>query len=558
MNYNILIRKIRFYKYSTHVLLGFILLLAAFLRFYAISSVPPSPDWDEAALGYNAYSILETGRDEYGKLFPIVLRSFEDYKPALYAYTIIPFIKFFGLNVISVRLPSAIFGLLAVAGTFFLVKELFKKNNFALLSAFLLALSPWHIQFSRVAFESNLALTLTIWMIVFFLSGLKKPLYLTVAASLGAMSIYSYQSSKIFIPLILAVLCCIFFRRLRKIPTKYIVYAAITVFILCLPIAIYLFKNKQALSRIQGTSIISNKEVVKKVNKRENYNRIAEDPLGNILGSTVILNAKEILGGYVAHYDSTWLFIKGDENPRHHAPFMGLLYLWEAPFFLIGFYYLFFTKRWKIAISSKMVVLSWFLIAPIPASLTIDVPHAVRTLNFLPTFQIIIGAGIIAFFEFVWSYYRYIIYRLFVGGVLFCIVVFNVVYFLNQYFVQQNYYNSEYWQYGYKDMISTVEKIQRNYKTVVISDKTPLDQSYIFYLFYTKYPPEKYQKNVLYGTEYSRKIGKYEFRDINWNKDRLNKNILYVGSRDQIPEDNNTLKTIFYLNGEVGMRISKT
>ena len=168
-------------KKSSTILLGIIIFVAIVLRFWQLGNIPPSPDWDEASLGYNAYSIMATGRDEYGKFLPVILRSFDDYKPGLYAYLIIPFIKLIDLNIIAVRLPSAIFGVLAVIGTYFLVKELFKKthlslrypaSNVALLTSLLLALSPWHLQFSRIAFEAQVGLSLNIFSILFFVKGL--------------------------------------------------------------------------------------------------------------------------------------------------------------------------------------------------------------------------------------------------------------------------------------------------------------------------------------------------------------------------------------------------
>ena len=106
-------------------LLIIITAIALFLRLWQIGVVPPSPDWDEVSLGYNAYSILKTGKDEYGKFLPVVLRSFDDYKPALYAYFIIPFIPLFDLDIVSVRIPSVAFGVLAVIAVYFFVKELF-------------------------------------------------------------------------------------------------------------------------------------------------------------------------------------------------------------------------------------------------------------------------------------------------------------------------------------------------------------------------------------------------------------------------------------------------
>src|SRR5438128_771467 len=144
------------------IFLFFIVILAAGLRLWQLGSVPSSLDWDEVAHGYNAYSIAQTGKDEYGAFLPIVLRSYNDYKPALYTYITIPSIFLFGLTPFAVRLPSALFGILTVFVIYFLVYELFrkseKKETLALLSAFLFAISPWHIQFSRIAFEANIGL----------------------------------------------------------------------------------------------------------------------------------------------------------------------------------------------------------------------------------------------------------------------------------------------------------------------------------------------------------------------------------------------------------------
>lgn len=157
------------------ILLIGIIVLAATLRLWQLGQVPPSPDWDEVALGYDAYSLIHTGKDEFGKFLPVVLRSFDDYKPALYAYLTIPSILVFGLSVFAVRLPSAIFGILTVLAVFYLVSELFEnykyKNQLSLISSFLLAISPWSIQFSRVGFESNVGTALNIFMALFFPKG---------------------------------------------------------------------------------------------------------------------------------------------------------------------------------------------------------------------------------------------------------------------------------------------------------------------------------------------------------------------------------------------------
>src|SRR3989338_5274337 len=132
-----------------------ILTVAAILRFYQLGANTPSLDWDEVAHGYNAYSILKTARDEYGYKFPLSFRSFDDYKPPIYTYLVVPSVAIFGLNDFAVRFPSALLGVLTVIFTYLMVLKLFKNKNIALLSSLFLAISPWHLQFSRVAFETN-------------------------------------------------------------------------------------------------------------------------------------------------------------------------------------------------------------------------------------------------------------------------------------------------------------------------------------------------------------------------------------------------------------------
>ncbi|MFH2061503.1 MAG: phospholipid carrier-dependent glycosyltransferase, partial [Candidatus Beckwithbacteria bacterium] len=125
------------------IFLGLIVFLAIFLRFVNLGSNPPSLYWEEAALGYDAYSILKTGKDFHGNPWPLVaFESFGDYKPSLYFYTTVPFIALFDLTPLAVRFPSALFGSLTVLLVFLFAKQFFKKPTVPLLSALFLCLSP--------------------------------------------------------------------------------------------------------------------------------------------------------------------------------------------------------------------------------------------------------------------------------------------------------------------------------------------------------------------------------------------------------------------------------
>lgn len=551
------------------ILLSAVLLVGAILRFWQLGNVPISPDWDEVSLGYNAYSIIQTGRDEYGEFLPIVMRSFDDYKPALYSYLAVPFVAVFGLNIFAVRFVSALFGVLTIFAVYFLLRELFGEKNFKkeikgflidvpILSSFLLAISPWHIQFSRIAFESNVGLAFNVFTALFFLKGLKRPLYLNLSAICAVLSIYVYQSEKVFTPLLVFTMAIIFRKELLSLPKKYLASAILVGLILILPMVSYTLSNTNALGRAKGVSIFSSSDHILQENaKRLLADRENNDIVGLIVDNRRILFAREVISGYLSHFDLNWLFIRGDIS-RHHAPNMGLMYLFELPFLLVGIYILTFGPFSK---KTKLFIFSWFLLVSIPASITSGVPHAVRTLNFVPIFQIFTAIGILTSLNFVLSIkYKVLsirITKLFATCYL-IFSVFNLVYYLNQYFVQQNYYTAIDWQYGYEKTTAEIQKYADSYKKIVVSNQAPMDQSYMFFLFYLKYPPQIYQKQSTHASGGFREnhiFGKYEFRPIDWIKDQKMENTLFVGRPSDFPENSKYLFKVSYPNGIPAMLI---
>lgn len=547
-------------KKLTLILLIGIVILASILRLWQLGKVPSSPDWDEASLGYNAYSIMQTGKDEYGKFLPVVLRSFDDYKPALYTYLVIPFIKLVGLNIYAVRLPAALFGILAVLATFFLVKELFSRVKIALLVSFFLAISPWHLQFSRIAFESGVGMAFNIFSALFFIKGLKKPFYLLASSILMGLSLYIYQSEKVFTPILAVILIGVFRKQLFSISKKYLAVALIIGAIISLPMINFTFTNKEALARAKGVSVFADSTALLK----ENVQKLVEDKknndlIGLVLDNRRIVFAKTVIAGYLSHFDLNWLFITGD-LARHHAPNMGLLYLWDLPFLFIGIFVLLFGKFDRKA---KLLLSLWFLASPIPASITSGVPHAVRTLNFLPIFQIFTAIGVLFAANFI-SNIKYQIAKIHLKYLIFTVcflfLIFNFLYYLNQYFVQQNYFNASEWQYGYENSITAVKKIENNYKKIVVSNQPPMDQSYIFFLFYLQYSPSLYQKEAQYssgGFRENHAFGKFEFRPINWDKENKNGETLYIGRPNDFQDSANILTRVSYPDGQTAIELVK-
>lgn len=544
-------------------------LLAISFRFWQLGAVPPSPDWDEVALGYNAYSVLKTGRDEYGTFLPLSLRSFDDYKPPLYMYLTIPSVALFGLETWVVRLPSAIAGVLAVLGTYFLVRELIREKfnklyglstlqTFYLptISSLLLALSPWHIQFSRIAFEANIGVTLNIWAVWAFLKGIRHGKFLGFSAFLFGLSLYAYHSERIFVPLLVLALTVVYRGELLRM--RRAIGIAIIIGMLTVAPLISVFVNPSTITRLRGTSSLADQTglLARSVRKLEDDQRTG-NPWGVFYENRRIVWAKTVLDGYLSHYSFRWLFLTGD-NPRHHAPDMGLLYLAEFPFLMWGF-----VTVWKWRNNASRVLFSWVFIAPIAASPTTELPHAIRALVFLPVFQIFTAVGVL---QFVSNLKQYILKNdsnikgisvIFLATCYFLLATFNITYYLHMYFGHMNNEVSESWQYGYKEAVVYTQNEGARYKKIIVSTK--LEQPHMFFLFYLKYDPARYLAEggtASGGFEEKRnRFDKYEFRPIIWDKEVHDGETLYIGLPGEIPQAN--LLTVRYLNGSEAMRIAK-
>lgn len=140
-----------------------ITVLGLTFRVWELGTLPPSPDPDELSIGYNAWSILETGRDEFGTPYPTAFRAFGEYKRPAFIYAAVPSIALFGPTTWAIRLPGAIAGTLTIPVLYALAVSLFGNRAIGLLAATGLAFSPWHLQFSRGAREAafiTLAVTL--------------------------------------------------------------------------------------------------------------------------------------------------------------------------------------------------------------------------------------------------------------------------------------------------------------------------------------------------------------------------------------------------------------
>ncbi len=541
----------RFLNWRVYLLI--IVLIAAFLRFYQLGSNPPSLTWDEAAWGYNAYSLGIDGKDEFGRFLPHdYLESFGDFKPTLYAYLDIIPIKIFGLTEFATRFPSALFGVLTVLMTFFLVKRIFytskQKENYALMSSLILAISPWHIMLSRGAFEANVASFFIIAGVWAFLAGVQAPAvsesrtekkwYLIISAISFALSMYTFNTSRIVSPLLVLLLIIVFRKKLWEFKKQTLI-AFIIGFLIFIPIFGFLL-TPQASLRFKEVNIFSNKEVIETSNQQ-----IEND--GNVLWSKVIHNRRLLYSvEYIKHYfdnlSPNFLFIKGDGNPKFSIQSVGQMYIWDIIFFVGGILFLIRKRE-----GNWWLVPLWLLIGILPAATARETPHALRIETTLPTFQIFVAYGFVVLMDKITKYKKFIVY-----GLLF-ILFLNFLYFYRNYFNHYPYEYSGEWQYGYKQSIEYVKSVEKSYDYIQVTNA--LGRPYIYYLFYTKTDPKYFRKNAkverdAFGFVAVRGFGKYLFPDeYSYSLSKENK-VLYINSYYNVPKNATVVKTFYLLNGE--------
>jgi len=450
--------------------LSLVLLLSVVLRFFNLDQNPPSLYWEEAAIGYDAYSILKTGKDFHGNSFPLVaFESFGDFKPSLYFYVTVPSIAVFGLNTFSVRFPSAFFGSLTVLIIYLLSKQLFKNKSVALTSALFLSLSPWHLQLSRAGFEANLGLFLATFGAWLFLKALKKPFWLFPAVISWGLSLYAYHSNRIFIPLFGLAWGLIYFKKLNL---KKSILAVITFGLLILPLSLKL-NTPEVKQRFLQTSAFATLDPIEKSNQL-----ILEDGNGiipRIIHHRFFQYANIFFDHYFDQFNFDFLFTSGDSNPRHSTQLVGSLYLAQFPLLLISLYFLFKLKQ-----PTALALALWLILAPVPAALTKATPHALRSLALIIPLALISGYGLAKILK-----SKLLVY------LLSLVFVFEISRYLYIYHHDYPRLHSFHWQYGYEEMVKSVQAKKPNYETIYITRE--LGRPSIYYWFYTQTDPQKVQ-----------------------------------------------------------------
>lgn len=348
-----------------------IVLLGAGLRMVALEQSPPGFTTDEASETYDAYSLWHTGRDQHGLFLPATLGSFNDYRGSLFAYSVAPLVGLGGLTVTTARLSSAFWGILAVAVTYWVGARMFGRAA-GVAAALFLALSPWHIPFSRIAHEGSITALMAVLAVGMSwqwqrTSRLPWAIGAALAAGLG---LYTYSVMRLFLLLMIAALG-LFSWRIVIAHHRQVLLAVLVGALLAFPMIRDTLRYSDAV--------------------QARYRQISVFQPGRPLGEALA----EAVRNVWRHISPDFLFIRGDGYQVHHPKGLGQLYPIQALLIAAGVAGGLRERRTRLPLAVTSV---WILAGILPAALTVYTPysgHALRSIPAAIPWQLLSGLGLV-------------------------------------------------------------------------------------------------------------------------------------------------------------------
>jgi 4-amino-4-deoxy-L-arabinose transferase-like glycosyltransferase len=510
------------------LLLILIVVIGFFFRFWQISEVPPSLSNDEISIAYEAYSIANIGKDSTGAFLPLSFRSHGDYKAPLYVYVAAPFIKIFGNNEIAVRLPSVIFGTLTILALYLLVAQMSKNKHLALLSSFLLAITPWHVYTSRIALESNLALFFVVLGAYLFFASFQKKNLIFFSAVSFALSVYSYHTETVFTPLLMLVLCLVYRARIDR---KRIIYLWSMFILAILPLALNFFLGEGGTRA--STEVIFNDLFLR--------NRL----FGVINPFTkIFIFVSFWIGKYLKYIDPGFIFVNGlPVAPAYSSSEFGLMNLITLPVLVLGILGL--TKSSNR--SKEFLWLYWLGAGALVPSLTLGETNYVRYLVSVIPLVVLVARG------FIWIKERAknIFYALSL-----VLVAVNFIFFYKYYIKLFPFHFSQNWQYGYKQAAEYIKENGAKYDQIIIDPAFGVEKNNyagvpnLYLLYFNKLDPQLFLDTKKSGKEELEFMNRYHIRHVDWIKEKIEGKSLYLVSvhSTPLPSQKDIIKEIYSIN----------
>ena len=218
------------------------LLAAAALRFPDLHHTPPPIHYDEAANGVILREIAFAGYQ------PVFIPSYTG-KDVLFFYLAGVVTRLGGSSVFTMRYTSALVSLLTIAATYWLGRELVRRRSVAVVAAAILAVTFWHILFSRLGFRAISEPLLQALTVAAIWRGLRRDQWrwLVLGGLFLGLTAYTYLSARLFpIPLGLSLLLFFLNREQRTRRWEQIGVIIAVAFLVLIPILLYFRQNPDA------------------------------------------------------------------------------------------------------------------------------------------------------------------------------------------------------------------------------------------------------------------------------------------------------------------------
>ena len=530
---------------KTKLLLLAACILGLVLRTIWIDRLPIGFTPDEAALGYNAYSLLRTGRDEWGTPFwqlPFTnLKSFGDYKLPLYSFLTVPTVKLFGLNEFSTRLPNAVFGNLSIISVFLLTRRLFDRSA-AIAAATLMAVSPWSIQMSRLALEANLV---TFFLPLAVYAWISRRWFSAIV--LLALNFYSYHSARLLTLLMIPLLFALY--RPQKIV---ILKSSILILILLLP-GLYSLAGSGS---VRGTdvAIISPTDSWSAVADRRFAARISglPDGVARIFSNKLVYTVSVFTKNYLSYLSPQFLFTSGaGESTYGMIPGRGLLYYIELPL-LLAFVILLFRSPGR----QNILLLALVLITVLPAALAKGQGYSAnRVAAMLPFLAVMAAAGLVYLFNRTLPFKQLLKLGVVIG---YCLLV---TFFVEDYIYHSPRVLARGMNHGLSETINRTLNLANDLRKNIYFSRS-LSEPHIYLAFYSQLDPDFYQWEINqyqgFQSEGYKFLDQYpEISILNWHFGSVSgdKPGLHVGRPDDFPADFPEHFHIDYPDGSTAVKV---
>lgn len=534
-------------KYSVFFVLLILTIIGGFLRFYKNINNPVSLNIDEVAYGYSAYSILKTARDENGIFMPLNFPSVGDYKSPILIYSLVPVIALFGLNEFSVRFTTGLAGLLSIPVFFFLLRTLTKNIKISLIGTMLLAISPWHIFFSRFASESLMSIFFLIIGMWFLLKTIEGGKLWPMGASIAfVLSMYTYHSQRLFIPIFLLFFLTFNIKKVKAKKTNVVIFILITT-LLTIPLA---YNTLFGSANTRAGMVFLSQDI--------DYTRYIIIDHTQRLGENLLLFFFWIQR-YLNYFQPDFLFFTGLNMTISGSLGAGVLYLFELPTLILGI-----VKLIRNEVPNRYIIVLWILIGIIPASLTNNEQSAVRSLTILPAIIILNAIGLFVLINFIFSIKKTSV-KIGAGFIYLTLVAVFLIQTFLVFAVHFPQERGEAFMEGTKESVLYAINNKDKYQEIVYDPNRGIEAPYIvnipymYILFYSKYNPAIFQKEIKRSNENLFGFDKFTIRPINWRVDRFKKNTLFIGSPWSLPlkdiPESNILRKIYLSGGQLALLI---